>query len=1017
LKEAGPETTPRGIAEPFTTPYTTNPFMTMRPLIVLSLVLGTASVSAAQEPVSPAAADGSAPTILFVGTSLTAGYGLAPGESFPARIQEKLDSLDLGYTVVNAGVAGEPSAAARARMSSLLDEPFDVLVLETGAQDMLRRTAPESIRADIEAIIAQVREARPHTRVVLLGMMAPPFFDREYAERFHALYTDIAREYELPIVPFLLLGVGGIPSLNLADGFHPNADGQRVVARNVWEVLAPVLGVREVGAGIPTHEPERRAQPPLTRIHDVRNHGPVPLAAARAPGAVSGYVQDEVTGRPVAGATVSVDGTDLGVLTDEAGRFRIGSVPTGAWVLIVQRLGYRPLRLTDVVVHANRTTTTSVSLQESAVELEGITVQPRSFQVRQDEPTGRISLSGEEVRRAPGLGIDVSRLLTALPAMAHVGDDRNDLLVRGGSSMENGFLIDNIPVPFINHFSSHGVSGGPIGIVRTDFVREVSTSVGGFSAVHGDRLSSITEIQYRQGNPDRLATELSLSMAGVALAGEGPLGSTGSWLAAVNRSYLDLLVDAIGTGVAPRYSDAQLKGTWDAAVGHRLSFLHFSGQSRIEHGRDQVEGEDWQPYWGSHASWHQTTGINWQALWGQSVFSQTSFSVSDRSGREGVWHTADDARFYEEDSHEQSVAIRSVTTVRYSPRHRVDLGFDGAYVRSRLDFAFGADRWDGGRGELRIADHLNAVKTGVFYSHVWSPVPRWSATFGVRGDHYSANGKFDLSPRFATSFQADERTRLSAAAGVYHQTLPLFFLAQDEANRELRNPRAVHLIAGLERMLGEDTRATLELYTKEYDRFPLSHDSPKRWMVDEPLSGNGLRLGALTDEGRAWTRGTELTLQRKATDRIHGLFGASFFRSRYQDLEGEWRDRIHDNRVTVQAIVGYRTGRSWELGARWAYGGGVPYTPADLDRSREENRLVPDESRFHAERLPAYHSLSLRADRSFRIGRSTLVQYLSVSNAYARPNIRMYTWNGAKGEIEPAYQFGFLPVLGFDWKF
>jgi acyl-CoA thioesterase I len=180
-------------------------------------------------------------TVLFLGTSLTAGYGLPESEAFPARVQEKIDAAELPYQVANAGVSGETSAGARRRTAWLLRQPFDVLVLETGANDMLRGADLDSTRANIDAIIQQVREARPEAEIVLVGMMAPPNMGPDYAERFAQIYVDLADTYDLPLVPFLLDGVGGLPEMNLADGIHPNREGQEIVARNVWEILEPEL--------------------------------------------------------------------------------------------------------------------------------------------------------------------------------------------------------------------------------------------------------------------------------------------------------------------------------------------------------------------------------------------------------------------------------------------------------------------------------------------------------------------------------------------------------------------------------------------------------------------------------------------------------------------------------------------------------------------------------------------------------------------------------------------------------
>ena len=201
---------------------------------------------AAEEGAAPAAQPRSSPearqgSVLFLGTSLTAGYGLPPEQSYPSRIQEKIDSAGLPFRVVNAGVSGETSAGALRRIDWLLRQPFDVLVLETGANDMLRGTDLDTTRANIEAIVERVREERPDVRIVLAGMLAPPNLGRDYANRFRDLYPGVAVDHDLPLIPFLLEDVGGVPSLNQGDGIHPNAEGQRIVAENVWGVLEPEL--------------------------------------------------------------------------------------------------------------------------------------------------------------------------------------------------------------------------------------------------------------------------------------------------------------------------------------------------------------------------------------------------------------------------------------------------------------------------------------------------------------------------------------------------------------------------------------------------------------------------------------------------------------------------------------------------------------------------------------------------------------------------------------------------------
>jgi acyl-CoA thioesterase-1 len=189
---------------------------------------------------SPTAASG-VPVVLFVGTSLTAGYGLTPEQAYPALVQEKIDRAGLRYRVVNGGVSGETSAGASRRMSWLLQEPVAVLVVETGANDGLRGQDPEATRANIQAIFDRARAQSPPPRLMLLGMQAPPNYGRDYVTRFRAVYPELARRNGAVLVPFLLEGVAGVADLNQPDGVHPTVEGQRRIAETVWTHLRPLL--------------------------------------------------------------------------------------------------------------------------------------------------------------------------------------------------------------------------------------------------------------------------------------------------------------------------------------------------------------------------------------------------------------------------------------------------------------------------------------------------------------------------------------------------------------------------------------------------------------------------------------------------------------------------------------------------------------------------------------------------------------------------------------------------------
>lgn len=185
--------------------------------------------------------EGARGRVVFLGTSLTAGLGLDPDQAYPALIQAKIDSAGLLYRAVNAGVSGETSAGALRRIDWLLQEPVAVLVIETGANDALRGLQVDSLRANIQAIVDRARRQHPRPAIVLVGMRAPPNLGPDYSLRFRKVYPELAKKNDLPLVPFLLDGVAGRPSLNQADMIHPTAEGQRRMAETVWKVVGRVL--------------------------------------------------------------------------------------------------------------------------------------------------------------------------------------------------------------------------------------------------------------------------------------------------------------------------------------------------------------------------------------------------------------------------------------------------------------------------------------------------------------------------------------------------------------------------------------------------------------------------------------------------------------------------------------------------------------------------------------------------------------------------------------------------------
>jgi len=313
--------------------------------------------------------------------------------------------------------------------------------------------------------------------------------------------------------------------------------------------------------------------------------------------------------------------------------------------------------------------------------------------------------------------------------------------------------------------------------------------------------------------------------------------------------------------------------------------------------------------------------------------------------------------------------------------------------------------------ETTVRRRISATKLGAFTSYTWSPLPSLELTSGLRLDHFTVNGNTHLQPRLSLVYRLTGRTSVTAAAGIYRQSLPLTMLSMDPEYEKLSDPTAYHTILGLNHLISDNTRLTIEVYDKQYRRFPLDPSRPAMFAADDDINRT-----ELTDNGRAFCRGVEVVLQKKLARDLFGLVSGSVYSSRYRGHDGLWRDRIYGNRYCFSAEGGYVASQKWQFSFRWIMAGGRPFTPYDQAASTALNSGVFDLSRINGERHPAYHSLNLRADRRFNFKNSNLVMYWDIWNVYNRKNISRYYWNELENRQDRSDQWSILPVFGLEWE-
>lgn len=461
-------------------------------------------------------------------------------------------------------------------------------------------------------------------------------------------------------------------------------------------------------------------------------------------GTINGIITDSESRQPLPGANVTLKGTRLGSTSDASGRYEITRVPVGTHTVVFSSLGYEKLSKTDVIVSSDRASSVNGDLRPSLVDVDSVVVTAGYFSRIDAQPISAATFSSEEIRRQAGSAGDISRVLFGLPSLARINDSRNSLIVRGGSPMENGFYLDNIEIPNINHFPVQGSSDGPIGLVNVEFVRDVNFYSGGFSPMYGDRLSSVMEMAFREGYRDKFHMQMEMSMQGLGTVAEGPVDNgRGSWFLSLRRSYLDLIFQSIDfNGPIPVYGDLQGKFVYDLSDKHKLSIVSLMAKDEISQTREDALKQKNNLY-PEYSLFNSTVGVNWQYLWSQKGYSEFSLAHTMMKSDGKFNETLTGLRLLDNKSNEQEYKFRNNNHIRFNASHATDFGMDAKYISTtdKQQFSEYTDRLGNVTPPMNVDTRIRAVKAGAFLRHNWRIFDDLTIAPGARFDYFELNGK------------------------------------------------------------------------------------------------------------------------------------------------------------------------------------------------------------------------------------------------------------------------------------
>ncbi len=726
-------------------------------------------------------------------------------------------------------------------------------------------------------------------------------------------------------------------------------------------------------------------------------------------GTISGEVRDAVTKQPLPSANVAVVGTNSGASTNEKGYFVIKNIPIGVYQLKVSYIGYNNFINDDVQVVLNRNTNINVELTPSQVEVDEVVVIGGYFQKPTESTVSYRTLSSQEIRRSPGSAEDIFRVMQSLPGVATAGGKSAQLIVRGGSPDENLTLLDNIEIYNPIHFARTGESMGIISIVNPSLLKDVNFMTGGFPAKYGDKMSSVFDMNMIDGNKEMHNIDVNANVAGFGVMVDGPVMDNGTMVFSARRGLFDLLTSVLNRPAAPSYYDAVGKFTYDLDAKNRLSLVGFYYLDQIEREgtvRMKSSTDTGKYNYLTRDDYGTALGVNWRYLLSPAAYSLTTLSFSG-NGWNTLRGTETKRDLIGEDILENSYTLKNEITYQINPKIDIKGGAQMRFIESKHNTWKPADTTR--LGQIIPASSISFLpdvsnKPSVFLQSTWIPWVRLSLSAGARYDYFSFTKEATLSPRVSASYHLTEKTSFNMAYGKFYQTPASYQIALDPINQQLRSSNATHYILGVEQLLRDDIRATVEVYHKDLASVIVGNDT----------------TDVLYNTGNGYARGIELSLQKKFTDGFVGTASYTYSESKRQDAGGLAEYYFEFDRPHIlNLIAGIELGEGWQLGAKFQYSSGNPYTPVVGIAEKNGTFYVVDGD-YNSGRLPAYHKLDVRFDKKFVFSAWTLTAYLDLWNVYNRENILDYSYkvdsNGLITET-PRLDFGILPIIGLTAQF
>lgn len=739
------------------------------------------------------------------------------------------------------------------------------------------------------------------------------------------------------------------------------------------------------------------------------------LGSTNAQVVIQGKVVDVSSRKPLSGAKIQVDKQEALATTGADGAFEVKGIEPGYHTVTVTVDGYESESSSELLFTYDKSPYILLELTSLASGVGEVTIRKTSIQKREAEsPVSSQKLSIREIERNPGGNRDISKIIQSLPGVVSVPGFRNDVVIRGGAPSENKFYLDGIEIPIINHFQTQGSTGGPVGLLNVNFIKEVNFYTGAFPVNFANGLSSVLDFRQMDGNANKAKYRFTLGSSDVGFTADGPMGKKATYIFSARQSYLQGLFSVLGLPFLPNFIDYQAKVKVKLNDKDDISFLmvgavdffrlNLNVNDNITDSLQLKSNKYILGYLPVYRQWNYTFGTVYthygkgsktQYFLSRNMLNNTSYKYRNND------ESTEDNRIFTYNSIEEENKLR-VENSRSLNRWKVLTGAGVEYVQFGVDnkakiLIPGAPGTAGIVKDIAFNSQLNLAKYSGFVRAYRNVMGNGTLSFAGRLDGNSFNKEMqNVLNQPTASVSASLPTKVvglffNANVGQFTQLPSYTILGYRNAAGELDNLNRVKYIrnrmvaAGLQYNKVKDTRITLEGFYKKYANYPLAlNDSICLGNLGTDFAVVGNEPVSSVCDGRAY--GMEFLIQKRSRSGLYGILAYTLSWSEFNDKNGKAVNSAWDSRHTLSLVGGMKLKRNWEMGAKFRMASGRPYTPYDLQRSLVKGNwdvkgvALNDYSRLNAERLGTFSQLDVRVDKVWYFKRSSLNLYMDIQN-------------------------------------